>query len=920
MANDTTRTTISPAIAAANGASPQEAAQANSPQSKMGKEVVSASGALVKGNNHLGTANVVPTAPKQVPSEAGIPIPGNVTDEQRARQQAKYTESDLVDPTLQMTLDGVKQDPTFSRLGGLGATVQNYISKQITDMYNEKINLTSEGVTDITEAPTELTSEQKTAFDKTLNSITSLGSKTKISKAEYDEKVKANEDVSGFYTDEMQAASVGELAKIIGTTDENGQVSVNWDTVKSTIGDVGDVVGKIIATGLSDSVKIDDQILTELGYDTASEKDELSKLLNVADVSQLTVKQLQDKTSEYLSNRFAPIEKLRATIDDPFASASEREAALENLRDLGYKGTLASEQILSEVHQDIMSADKNIEFAGKVYANLDEMLSDSNITGLVRNYLDDPTNTKLPDALTAVIDKNRDAFEDITSELKTAVTEFNDVQDSWKKAAEGLSPDMQSILGYDPKTPYYTTKFTPPTKGLLGKIFDEKTSAEDKIVYKNVAENVTKAIGTTYAKTVFDGLDASELKDLAKPEIQAAFTSGLELGKVVDDIQADASINMEDRTWTGKSNVLSRLFGVDSGKLLDTIQNLEDMEALGDKTAAGLLATVEKYFTPDVTVGQVLSSFDVLLDAGNLGKVKDLNALPQLLKDTITGSANLAGPNRAVADFVRGKADVATTLQALTDSKVSTDEFYKLVKVLPPNRLEEIRPALGGIVQAQVIKAATEANPILPKQLSEFSAKSSNQLPPETGKAVYDAMHSVLATMQTIPAEFRTMAAPKLLELTSSLFNQTSGDNYKVAIQSVNNPSWATEFSKAFDGKIPTEYAKLFTPTGGVVIDPRMQPSSNEALWQDLGGVWLRYVKMAGASASVGEFANMLKTHKALGGSSYSPGAAKAIQTPEGGLAPNVQTAAVSSGSKQSGPEAPRARETETSGLTSSFI
>jgi hypothetical protein len=898
MADDTQkRETTSPLVAAAQGQTPMQAAMSNTPASKQGKGVVSATSNLVKGNNHLGTSNVVPGAPKQVPSEAGVPIPGAVSDEQRARQQSKYTPTEIVDPALQMTIDGVKGDPAFSKLGSMGATIQNYVAKSVTDLYSGagKTDTTKLTTEQITEAPLDLDTEERKNFDIVINAIES-----------------APDDAS-------RNEQIGKLASLIGTADPStGKVSISWDQVKSVIGEVDSVVGEVLAKGLADTIKVDTTILNSLGYTSQAEIDQLETLIGVDDLSKLSLQELQQKSADYLNTRFKEVEKLRADVSDPFASASEREMTLENLRDLGYTGTLASKEILDEVGRDLASADKNIKFNGQVYGTVEELLSDDTITKLVSDYLANPDKeTQLPAALVAVIDRNRDTFEDIMSELKTEVGHFNDVQKSWEDVATGLSDDLKSIIGYTPSK-VYTTKFEAPKTGLLSKALNPNTSKEDKLLYSNIANNVIKNVGKDLGKTVFDGLDDKELEQLKSPEIAAAFSEGLRLGSAVDVIQADTNINMQDTSDAGKANVLSRLFGVDSGKLVTVLDNLEDMADLGDKNALALIGAFDQFMKEGTSVGDLLNSFDVLLDAGNLGKVTNLNSLPGLLKSKIDEAASVSGIYNTLAKIQRGEAGAETIAQDLMTMNIT--DVGNFVKKLPKDLAAKLSPIVRSTYNQKIKEQMTKISPNWQESITEFAAKPSNQNPPEWAGKTYKALNQVRDMVYSIPnpadraAVLKEMAAP----ITSALFTMPSGENYTKVYMKVANPSFAKSFLSQFKdvNSLPEEYRNLYGPNGEIAF-----PSNNNDLWADLGGVWDRYEKAVtsgGGRPSMQEFASLIQIHKKFGGSLYSPGK-KSSSIPSYNdikkANPNATQGAGASTSTQGGKTTPGGAESQTSGL-----
>jgi hypothetical protein len=299
---------------------------------------------------------------------------------------------------------------------------------------------------------------------------------------------------------------------------------------------------------MADHVNVDDKMLNTLGYDTP---EEMTDLLNIFGMTPEefkknppTLQAFQARVATYVDERVRPIDAEFGKMNDPFASPSEREEALENLRDMGYTGALASRETITKLGDDIAKAGTNISFGGKVYETTEDLLSDEGVSMMVGGYLNGTIKKDmLPAALVDIIEKNRDVFTDLATEMKTEVTAFTKVQDDVKAATTGVSRDtlkliMPGMFNADgtPKS-FMTSVPTAPTAGLGKVILDPKVDPIKRTTAITIADSIqSSGVDAPIIAQLIGGMTDADMDALSNGDVRNGFTQGLKFGGKIDKV------------------------------------------------------------------------------------------------------------------------------------------------------------------------------------------------------------------------------------------------------------------------------------------------------------------------------------------------------------------------------------------------
>lgn len=218
-----------------------------------------------------------------------------------------------------------------------------------------------------------------------------------------------------------------------------------------------------------DQIKVDETLLTQMGYETPEQQDELLAALGMENMEELAGKsmtEVQDLVNSRIQEEFSQTESLRQMAADPNASPAERAEAISLLRDMGAVGVIATEAEMDDLSRAVAEADE-ITFGGETY-QLADLLSDDTITGMVGKYIDaldnpdDPENKKYiekfkndPDTqfLAQFAESHKAAFQDLMVENRQQMESFDELQKGNQQFFDGLAgfpKDVLKDMGYDP--------------------------------------------------------------------------------------------------------------------------------------------------------------------------------------------------------------------------------------------------------------------------------------------------------------------------------------------------------------------------------------------------------------------------------------------------------------------------------------
>lgn len=173
----------------------------------------------------------------------------------------------------------------------------------------------------------------------------------------------------------------------------------------------------------------------DLASEIGLSQQEFTDLLGVdsTELQNMTVTELQERIEQVEQEEFNKIEDLRSIATSSDSSVSERQQARELLRDSGAVGTVASEENVNKLVQEISDAN-TIQFGDEVYT-VEEFLGDENISGLVSEYLasSDEDKASITERFgadfTNFINSHQTLLEEAADSLETSNSNLIEIQD-----------------------------------------------------------------------------------------------------------------------------------------------------------------------------------------------------------------------------------------------------------------------------------------------------------------------------------------------------------------------------------------------------------------------------------------------------------------------------------------------------------
>jgi hypothetical protein len=728
MAQNTTENlkdldTISPATSVASGGNLDQAKMAMTPAAKQGVAGI-ASPATNKGNVH--------NAPGVKPMEGETKV---VTQEQKNLLKQKYAEVDTAvdinEQQRQNALAQVAGSKEISKLGEAGASIQAVLSANVNRIFNAKAGqltgmgggvdgLAALGKDDKMLAASTLTAPVK----QNLSSIADLdyiadniaevnnwgAMESRAGKnlrqilrdAGFNPDGKSQEEIKAGVDIAMKDLS-GKIAQEMGTRDASGLVALDWNKISAAFPNKDKFMATLLSTGLADDIKVDDPLLTDMGYDTPDERSQLKSLLGVGE--DVSVREFQRATQNFIDTKFVDVRKAEETVKNPMASMADKQNALKSLRAMGYTGSLVSKEEAQAVNKELIDADTGpFTFGGKTYGGLKDALSDANITGLVNTYLTTGDDTNLPKELKDIVDGNKSFFESVLTELEDEVNQFNSIQKQDKEIKDAFGGDedlMAAVIpGYVKGKPYATSNTNVSTlPPIAQQILDPTLPAETKELNKQVLGKI---------KTI-PGMRPEEVTDMVKRLNPASLDflrkSPANLTNYVNSMTTNAAAKrVKERIAKGEqlssAQVLSTIFGGDAPQTLSSYSLLTKLansgfavpgNPLGSMTAFGMMSdpaalanTIDNMIHDDPSDTSVVANATEGINAIKAGVAASVKDNPDTKKwldfasagegEDITNFANMyrALPGNENKSDVQNAADAAAAAERLGNGFLSS--------------------------------------------------------------------------------------------------------------------------------------------------------------------------------------------------------------------------------------------------------
>ncbi len=860
MANNTNKdltelNTVNPLTAAANpNLTPKQVDMAATPAAKQGIAGIQ-SPFTNKGNVHQTPASVTDgqksvfkttTAPTEEPKQEKE---SGASDAERIRRL--QLQRDVAESDRQAAQERLRGSTTLKQLGGVGDAIQSQLGARIDSLFTKDSGLEGEGIAAIAgnvelnkQFIAALPEENKTAASTAMKAIFDAD---KI----LDDPTRAGEHAT---VQQSMSKALADLSQAISPAGAVTDGKISWEQVSSFFPDKNQLLGTLVASGLGDQIKVDSQMMTDLGYDTDEEKTEITKLLGLT--GNETYKEFSDKINNYLGTEYAEVTQLESKLRDPTLTADERRETLNSLRDLGYTGSLASREEVSALADEVeaVGEEDKIDFAGKEYT-IAEALSDEVLTGAVADYLAGNLSAEdLPAGLVRFVEDNKKVFEAAVNDLKDEIGQYNTMQDEWKTLqALQLDPEVMKALGYNPDQKIQTTKLNAGSMPLISSILtgkdpDGKSIPVEK--YKTFLTNVSK-FPPAISQQVLTNLKASDLKRLSEDDnLQRSYVQTLTAVNNLSSIQARLDTATPDDD-PSPEEILALTFGQksddgrlgDIGKLRGILDDISSLNAMGIGDFAGVRDAI-------LAVGDVTDSkklFEAL--KGSIGtSITNIDDFSAKLSGGIGKFLSAAGGAAGIEKY-RGLID--SVKSGNPETLLSSAQSLGIVKGQDPvadinaiTRLAGANPQMQGPLRTNIINnfiASKSANS--DAVIAAQEAGKTHWTGEEARKQAVQGMSDMitLSTRPDAPEEAKAAARAKLKEYSKVFTERAEGMPWKdviansQALKGWNPPVNVPGYEDAFKG------GNGFYPVKG---GPAGDTSEFNPRSQDFIGAVMEYARM----------------------------------------------------------------------------
>lgn len=736
MAEKTELDTTNPLTAAANPSmTAKQVEMAGTQASKKGQ--LGLDSFNVTGNTHLAPSTVKPSGgttsalPKTSPAPSVWSAPSTQTavdagelekkkgiaDAERARQL--QVQRDLVARDKESAQQQLQASQSLKQLGSIGESIQRQLAGNLNNIFKaEDQRLVGEGLAAISgssELMGELAkSEQLKGASYTKADGTSVSGPDAVTAmfADITEADKVLDDPTRVGEHDLATTNMNKAISQLAVTLGDPSGKVNWATLQSVFPDKEKLLGTLASSAMADTVKVDDSLLTDMGYVTIGERAELTSLLRLTGQESMT--EFRQKVDAYLSKDYSDVRQLESVLRDVTANPDERRQALEKLRDMGYTGALASREEVTRVADLVQQATDEgttFQFAGRDYT-LADALSDETITGAVADYLSGKLDREdLPSALADFVDENQKVFEAAVTELEKEVGSYNAQQEEWQTLKGlGLDDATMTMLGYDPKQKIQTGKLNTESMPIVKEIMSGENATANKGLLIDIQKN---NFSPETLQKILKGMDAGEIKQLREnTDLRNNYFNSVKAAESFAQLDRDFSANPN----MSGLDVLGRAFGAGTAADLEqnynTLRELRDMGFTEFQPALDAMLAVSDLNNPRAIVAGLKSAI-------NSAGIDNLNAFAGKQGDMMTQISSALGKAREAARYVplieavkSGNADRITNTLADPSFKLLTGNFEKDAAFY--NRLSKGNQALASQLQMQNLsKLTTNSDSIL---------------------------------------------------------------------------------------------------------------------------------------------------------------------------------------------------------------
>lgn len=472
------------------------------------------------------------------------------------------------------------------------------------------------------------------------------------------------------------------------------------------------------ATGSPDNVLMSALNPVDLGFESWEKIRALLNLPEGTDISTMTVKQFTDQISKVQAQEYSRTSALIRIINDPNVAPRDKEAARQQLAQLGSSGILSAEAEVSNLADQIDDIN-TVTIAGREYT-ISELLSDKTITSLIDDYLKDPVKAKeireSSKSFADWIDANKDDLQKNMDKLDPGIKLVSDTikeNNSYRTPVTGgetLKDDvMTTLFGAGWKTS--TTAYNVTQYPLIGLLKSETDTSIPTPVKLDLVRLMNSLSGRT-----------QDIQDLAKMTPQQLAAKGLMtvdgVKTYIDYINTSANIAGPMSPNATIQGLVGNIFG-DAISFSAFKKLLEDVKLINDTNLVDDLTPAEY---------AVLKIFD----ADGDGEIDNLAEVRQRAQDVFSG--------KSLKDLVNGANDINSgkglfnTLKEKVDKAQSDGFFLSYKDVLADGKIGEDEIATPALQNASVsdlqymIDKKVPGAAKLQSLISDKSSVTANQL------------------------------------------------------------------------------------------------------------------------------------------------------------------------------------------------
>jgi hypothetical protein len=451
-------------------------------------------------------------------------------------------------------------------------------------------------------------------------------------------------------TGKASPTDFSDAATILGITDITQVGPKLTELLKTT----GAEIGGAGAAAIGDKLLITNEALIQMGTSAK----ELAGILGKEtedEILALTTDELVGQINNLAAKEYSRAEALRQIISDPNVGAAERQAAQEQLIGLGYAGVSAVESDMGRLNAELENAN-SVTINGETLS-VSEILADSFLSSLIKDYLDNPTgdaaeyinSTPGLSGFKAFIDANRTALATTTAAMAEDVTGFAGIQTETAAlrnnpvTGTGLSAQTADDMGIGTTGFVDKVPVPPPVVAYINDGEDGNGTVTNSL------NNIAAIDGATDTGGIMAGIKIATQAELRASGFLNNATDYAEYVTTITALNSSSEDSAQD--------VLQSIFG-DNFK----IQGLEDeLKRIRNFQKAGLITTTDPVMDLlDANRDGKLDSPDKL-KAAFLGKISK-DGRPMTIQEILAGGTNVTTLNQTIKDMIDGRKKLTTTL------------------------------------------------------------------------------------------------------------------------------------------------------------------------------------------------------------------------------------------------------------------